>query len=94
MQRGDESLISSEEASVGSLPLQQLEGLRILLSEDNRNNQILAKKFLTDVGCEVNLAVNGQEAVEKVQQGTYDVILMDIQMPIMDGMQATAAISN
>ena len=51
MQRGDESLVSSGEASTGSLPLQHLEGVRILLAEDNRNNQILAKKFLTDVGC-------------------------------------------
>ena len=89
---GDMAHIQSELAPIDSLSLELLENCRILLAEDNRNNQILAKKFLTDVGCHIDIAVNGQEALEKVTRGTYDMVLMDIQMPIMDGMQATEAI--
>lgn len=89
---GDVARIQSELAPIDSLSLELLENCRILLAEDNRNNQILAKKFLTDVGCQIDIAANGQEAVEKVRDTAYDVVLMDIQMPMMDGIQATQAI--
>jgi len=68
-------------------PDQQLE-LRILLAEDNRNNQVLGKKVLSDFGFTVDIANNGQEAVEMYTHQHYDLILMDIQMPVMDGLAA------
>jgi len=67
--------------------------VHILLVEDNLVNQKVARKMLTKLGCtSIDIAQNGQEAVEKMQSGTYDLIFMDCQMPVMDGFQATAAI--
>jgi two-component system sensor histidine kinase/response regulator len=66
--------------------------LRLLLVEDNLVNQKLAHRLLEKMGHEVTLAVNGQEAVEAVQRKTFDVVLMDIQMPVMGGVEATQKI--
>jgi signal transduction histidine kinase/CheY-like chemotaxis protein/HPt (histidine-containing phosphotransfer) domain-containing protein len=65
---------------------------RVLLVEDNPDNQELAKAVLDFLGLEVEQAVNGQEAVEQVGRNPYDLVLMDCQMPVMDGYQATARI--
>jgi two-component system sensor histidine kinase/response regulator len=67
---------------------------RILLAEDNYDCQMLAIWILTRAGYEVEVAENGQQVVEKVQQNSYDLILMDIQMPVMDGVTATTTIRN
>jgi two-component system sensor histidine kinase/response regulator len=67
-------------------------GIRILLVEDNRVNQELAMRLLKKMGHEVVLAVNGLEAVERVQRETFDLVLMDVQMPVMGGMEATRKI--
>ena len=67
-------------------------GITVLLAEDNRANQKLAMLLLTKLGYQVELAVNGQEAVAAVKQGNYDVVLMDCQMPEMDGFEATIQI--
>ena len=66
--------------------------LRILLVEDNPANQKLATYILRDRGHTVEIAGNGQEAIYLTEQNRYDVILMDVQMPEMDGLEATAAI--
>lgn len=68
--------------------------LDILLVEDNTTNQLLAKTRLERWNCTVDIANNGIEAVKKVEQHTYDCILMDIQMPVMDGYEATKIIKN
>jgi len=65
---------------------------KILLVEDNVVNQKVATTMLTRLGCEVELAVNGEEGVRAFRDGRYDLVFMDCQMPVMDGFQATQAI--
>ncbi|HRX72197.1 MAG: response regulator [Candidatus Competibacteraceae bacterium] len=67
-------------------------GARILLVEDNAVNQELAKAMLTESGCIVAVADQGRQAVDWLEQQTCDLVLMDCQMPVMDGFQATALI--
>jgi CheY-like chemotaxis protein len=66
--------------------------LSVLLVEDNVVNQRVATLMLKDLGCEVQLAWNGQEAVDAFAGGGFDVVLMDCQMPVMSGFEATRAI--
>jgi CheY-like chemotaxis protein len=70
----------------------ELNGLRILLVEDAAINQILITKFLTSAGARVDLAENGRLGVQKAMSGNYSIVLMDIQMPEMDGYEATTTL--
>ena len=66
--------------------------LRILLAEDNVVNRFLAVRLLEKQGHDVQTVVNGQAAIEAIEQGRFDLALMDLQMPEMDGLEATALI--
>jgi signal transduction histidine kinase/AmiR/NasT family two-component response regulator len=66
--------------------------LRVLAAEDNDTNQLVLKTLLAQCGVDVTLVENGQQAVEAWEAQTWDIILMDIQMPVMDGVVATRAI--
>jgi len=88
---------SSESAAIGELPgeatlLREYGGARVLLVEDSPINQEVALSLLEGVGLEVEVADNGAQAVEKVDRSAYDLVLMDVQMPVMDGLEATEAI--
>jgi CheY-like chemotaxis protein len=71
---------------------QILRGKRVLLTEDNRINQLVASKMLTRIGLLVDIANNGEEAIQRINETAYDIVLMDIQMPVMDGLEATRLI--
>jgi len=74
------------------LPSLDLRGCRVLLAEDHEVNQRLVSKLLQHVGVQVEVVENGQLAVERVREEDYDLVLMDMQMPVLDGGGATLAI--
>jgi len=84
--------VAKRELSDLAADLPPVRPLRILLAEDSVVNQKLAVALLQHQGHTVATAANGREAVDAVARGAFDVILMDIQMPEMDGLEATAAI--
>jgi signal transduction histidine kinase/CheY-like chemotaxis protein/CHASE3 domain sensor protein len=71
---------------------QNFKGLKILVVEDNPMNQLLAKTVLSKWGIEVTIAENGKIAVKQLQTNDYDIVFMDLQMPEMDGYEATSQI--
>ncbi|WP_054648136.1 response regulator [Salidesulfovibrio brasiliensis] len=81
-----------ERKEEGSRQASASDGTRILLVEDERVNSFMAKRLLEKEGYSVVVAVDGQEAVSRLEEERYDCVLMDIQMPVMDGMTATRII--
>ena len=67
-------------------------GMRVLVAEDNPVNQIVAEEYLSSLGCTVTIAENGLQALKEIERGEFDVVLMDCQMPEMDGYSATREI--
>jgi CheY-like chemotaxis protein len=67
-------------------------GLHILIVEDNAINQLVAVKILDTYGCKTQVVTNGLEAIDALRRNIYDAVLMDLQMPVMDGFEATMAI--
>jgi CheY-like chemotaxis protein len=62
-----------------------LRGLRVLLTDDNAINRQVIKLFLAPQGCDISEATNGKEALDKIAQGEFDIVLLDVHMPVMDG---------
>ncbi|MDD2844392.1 MAG: PAS domain S-box protein [Rhodoferax sp.] len=83
---------STEAPSLSAENLASIKGARILLVEDNDLNQEVATELLRDAGFIVDVAENGEIAVQKVKQASFDLVLMDMQMPVMDGLTATREI--
>ena len=71
---------------------ERLRGMRILLAEDNDLNQLLVKELLNKVGLTARVASDGQEALDFLDRESFDLVLMDVQMPVMDGLTATRKI--
>jgi CheY-like chemotaxis protein len=65
---------------------------RVLVVEDNATNQLVMRSILQRAGCHVDVAVDGQEGVAAAREHAYGLILMDLQMPVMDGLEATRQI--
>jgi len=69
-----------------------LKGKKVLVVEDNAINQIVTKETLAKLGCDVEIASGGQEAVDLFKPGEFDFVLMDVMMPNIDGYEATRMI--
>ncbi len=88
----------AEQHQLQSMPIEEhiapehVYGGHLLLAEDNEINQLVASEILHVVGYTIDIANNGQEALDMLEKNTYDAILMDIQMPVMDGYTATQKI--
>ena len=79
-------------AAPAPAPVSDAPPIRILAAEDNQVNQLVLRTLLSQAGLEPTMVENGAEAVEAWRTGAWDVILMDIQMPVMDGVTATREI--
>jgi CheY-like chemotaxis protein/HPt (histidine-containing phosphotransfer) domain-containing protein len=88
---GAAAAVAAPAATAADGHLARLRG-RVLVAEDNRVNQKLAKAMLGTLGLAADIAGNGEEALALIEQQAYDVVLMDCQMPVMDGYQATRAV--
>ena len=80
------------EAAAPDAPLEAGATLRVLAAEDNRTNQLVLKTLLAQIGVEPVIVDNGAEAIEAWERAAWDLILMDVQMPVMDGLTAASAI--
>jgi len=91
---GDEEKITARSSQMGfdKDTLRSIQGARILLVEDNEINQQVVQEILENAGFVIDTAEDGKQGVEAVERNFYDLVLMDIQMPVMDGYEATKAI--
>jgi signal transduction histidine kinase/DNA-binding response OmpR family regulator len=86
---GASALETAEPSELTEADLAALRGKRVLLVEDNDINQQVGAQLLANIGLRVDVANDGAEAVDSANQNNYDAILMDVQMPVLDGYQAT-----
>ncbi|MBL3658490.1 response regulator [Fulvivirga sediminis] len=91
-EKSNKKAVEETKSNISDISNESLKGVSILLVEDNIVNQMVATKFLDMWEIQVDTAENGLEALSKVSEGTYDLILMDLQMPEMDGYTASREI--
>ncbi len=87
------SFVPNSKLDLNTIINYSLPGTRILLAEDNKINQIVAKRFLEKWNATVTIVENGKEAVDASLANEYDIVLMDLDMPVMDGYEATTLIN-
>ncbi|MEI6875612.1 MAG: ATP-binding protein, partial [Spirochaetota bacterium] len=80
---------TAREERAGEVPADPIKGLRVLVAEDVETNRMLLGFMLSDLGCSVEFAHDGLEALEALRRGAFDICLMDIQMPVMGGIEAS-----
>ncbi|HZY38237.1 MAG TPA: ATP-binding protein [Mucilaginibacter sp.] len=85
-------VVKEEQEQVSGNENYQYQPIEILLAEDNKMNQMIAKKIFGKIGYAIDIADNGRSAVEMMEQKNYDLVFMDIQMPEMDGLEAASYI--
>ncbi len=88
------ALEATDPPALEASPSADAEGtaLRVLVTDDNATNRMVAELIMTSIGAQVTCAENGQQAVDAFDRSPFDVVLMDLQMPVMDGLTATRAI--
>ncbi len=92
LSKGDKPDMAMRKREAKAVDVSFLAGLSILLVEDNPFNQQVAVELLNDVGAAVSIASNGREAINMLTAHRFDCVLMDVQMPVMDGLEATRLI--
>jgi osomolarity two-component system sensor histidine kinase NIK1 len=94
MDRSDQAdkIPESPPKKVQEVKIDEQKKLSILLAEDNEINQKIIQYSLNNAGFNVDIAQNGQEAIDMYHKNNYDLVLMDVQMPVLDGYEATAHI--
>ncbi len=92
--QSDVQVVEQKTSAVDEQTMKKLNDVKLLLVEDNEFNRMVAEDTLKELlpGITIDIAINGQEAVDRVQEEYYDIVLMDIQMPVMDGVTATRTI--
>lgn len=83
---------SNQTVSIEKPKTYSFDGEKVLLCEDNKTNQLIASKVLKKLGLQVDVADNGQQGLELYKKNDYQLVLMDMQMPVMDGLEAAQAI--
>ena len=92
LKRQEEALRPAEQVSAPPAVEKELPPLRILVAEDSPTNQLIARATLTKAGHTPQIANNGREAIQSLEEGEFDLVLMDVSMPVMDGLEATRVI--
>ena len=89
---GEPAPLPALTANLPALSMDAFKGLKVLVAEDEPVNQLVTSETLMQLGFEVDVVDNGADAVERALAGNYVLVLMDVHMPVMDGLQATRLI--